>query len=319
MCFTKGHGELALDDTGERGLQQLEESLKRDNYETKTIETFGQSRIPADCDVVFVAGPTRPFAEEEAGLLRSWVQGGGQLALALDPLLDGSRFVPTGLEPLTERFGIALGQDLVVETDSARLTTVGGVETFAAMDWGTHALATPFKDAPLLVSIARSLRKTDSGTALVSELVKASAKAWGETDLAATQQGEEPARGEGDSAGAPAVAMTAEIGGGGGEDEDGGGGHGNEHKGRLVVIGDADFLARALLDNPTLVNHDFALGIVAWLAQREQLISIAPKDVESARMNLSEDQLFWLGVYAVFCMPLAGLFVGVVVWLRRRQ
>lgn len=318
VCFTKGHGELSIDDTGERGLQQLKESLERDNYQTKAIETFGQSRVPADCDVVFVAGPTRPFAEEEAALLRSWVQDGGQLALALDPILDGSRFVPTGLEPLTERFGVALGQDLVVETDSARLTTVGGVETFAAMDWGTHALATPFKDAPLLVSIARSVRKTDSGTALVSELVKASAKAWGETDLAATQEGQEPTRGEGDSAGAPILAIAVEI-GGGGADEDGGGAPGGERKGRLVVVGDADFLARALLDNPTLVNNDFALGIVAWLAQREQLISIAPKDVESARMNLSEDQLFWLGVYAVFCMPLAGLFVGVVVWLRRRQ
>lgn len=314
VCFTKGHGELALDDAGERGLQHLKESLERDNYETKVIETFGQSRIPATCDVVFVAGPTRPFAEEEAGLLRSWVQGGGQLALALDPILEGSRFVPSGLESVTSRFGIELDQDLVVETESSRLTTVGGVETFAAMDWGTHALATPFKDAPLLVSIARSIHKADTSTSTVSEIVKATAKAWGETDLAATQNGEEPTRGEGEK-NSPVIAMAAELGGGGGEDE----GPREGEKGRLVVVGDADFLARALVDNPTLVNHDFAMGIVAWLAQREQLISIAPKDVESSHMNLSEDQLFWIGVYSVFCMPLAGLFVGVVVWLRRRQ
>jgi hypothetical protein len=316
VCFTKGHGEMALDDGGDRGLQHLKEALERDNYVTKAIETYGQSRIPAECDVVFVAGPTRPFAEEEAALLKSWVQEGGQLGLALDPIIEGNRFVPSGLESVTDRFGITLDQDLVVETDASRLTTVGGVETFAAMDWGTHALATPFKDAPLLVSIARSMRKKEGGTGLVSEIVKATAKAWGETDLAATQNGEEPTRGEGETA-SPVLAMASELGGGGGED--GGPAQGRQRKGRLVVVGDGDFLARPLMDNPTLVNHDFALGIVAWLAQREQLISIAPKDIESARMNLSEDQLFWIGIYSVFSMPLAGLFVGIVVWLRRRQ
>jgi len=318
VCFTKGHGELALEETGERGLSQLKELLERDNYELKTIETFGQSRVPAECDVVFVAGPTRPFAEEEAALLRSWVDGGGQLALALDPILEGSRFVPSGLEALTERFGIVLDQDLVVETDSSRLTTVGGVETFAAMEWGTHALATPFKEAPLLVSIARSMHKAEGGTTLVTELVKSTDKSWGETDLAGTQNGEEPTKGEGETA-SPVLAAAAELGGGGGEEGDDGHAGGHDKKGRLVVVGDSDFLARALLANPSLVNQDFAVGIVAWLAQREQLISIAPKDVESARMNLSENQLFWIGVYAVFCMPLAALFVGVVVWLRRRQ
>jgi ABC-type uncharacterized transport system involved in gliding motility auxiliary subunit len=130
------------------------------------------------------------------------------------------------------------------------------------------------------------------------------------------QRGEEPARGDGDTGPSPVLAMTAELGGGGGDAAEG---DRQAPKGRLVVVGDADFMARILMDNPTVVNHDFAMGIVAWLAQREQLISIAPKDVESSQMNLSEDQLFWLGVYSAFCMPLAGIFVGVVVWLRRRH
>ncbi|MBI2897330.1 MAG: GldG family protein [Deltaproteobacteria bacterium] len=307
ICFTKGHGELSIDDFGERGLSHLAEALKRDNYETQAIETYGRPSVPSGCSAVIVAGPTRPFAEEEAASLRSFVEGGGKLALLLDPIIDGSRFVPTGLEGIAEHFGVKIDQDIVVETDAKRLTTVGGLETFAAMDWATgHALAEPFREAPLLVSIARSVRKAEGGTALVTEIVKTSDSSWGETDLARMQAGDEPAKGADDVEPPASLAAAVEVGE-------------SERKGRLVVVGDADFLARALFENPTLVNQDFGLGIVSWLSQRENLISIAPKDVENVHMNLSEDQLFWIRTYSVYCMPLAALFVGVVVWLRRRQ
>ena len=310
VCFTKGHGEMAIDDFSERGLQHFKEALERDNYQTKAIETFGQSHVPNDCDVVLVVGPTRPFAEEEAGLLRSWVEGGGRLVLALDPLMEETHFVPTGLEGLTERFGVRLDQDVVIETEESHLLPGADNLTFVAADWGAHALAERFKETPLLTAITRSLHKLDRDGVEVSELLKATAKAWGETDLAGSLQGNEPTKGEGDVAdGAPVLAMAAEL--------QGGGEH--QHKGRLVVVGDADFMVRPLFENPRFVNYDFGMGIVAWLAQREQLISIAPKDLESSHLSLSESQLFWFALYAIVFMPVAAFLLGIFVWLRRRQ
>jgi ABC-type uncharacterized transport system involved in gliding motility auxiliary subunit len=86
--------------------------------------------------------------------------------------------------------------------------------------------------------------------------------------------------------------------------------------GRLVAIGDSDFVVNAQLGN--IGNRDFLQGAVQWLAAQESLIGIGPKTLETLKLSLTAAQLSGLRLLLLLVFP--GLFVagGAAVWWRRR-
>lgn len=87
--------------------------------------------------------------------------------------------------------------------------------------------------------------------------------------------------------------------------------------GRLVVVGDTDFVANNLALAP-LGNADLFLNMVNWLTEDEGLIAIRPRDPEDRRITMTAGQLrnvvlgslvFWPGFFLVW---------GVAVWWSRR-
>ena len=65
VCVTKGHGEWALEEGGERSLSSLQAGLRHDNITWQAFETLGKKEVPKDCDALFVLGPTeRRFLDE---------------------------------------------------------------------------------------------------------------------------------------------------------------------------------------------------------------------------------------------------------------
>jgi ABC-type uncharacterized transport system involved in gliding motility auxiliary subunit len=88
-------------------------------------------------------------------------------------------------------------------------------------------------------------------------------------------------------------------------------------EGRVLAIGDSDFVSNALLAFP-LGNKDFFLNSVAWMAQDQDLISIRPRDPEDQRLTLSLTQQQLIAVFALLLLPFSFVLAGVVVWWRRR-
>lgn len=87
--------------------------------------------------------------------------------------------------------------------------------------------------------------------------------------------------------------------------------------GRLVVVGDTDFIANNLALAP-LGNADLFLNMVNWLTEDEGLIAIRPRDPEDRRITMTAGQLrnvvlaslvFWPGFFLVW---------GIAVWWSRR-
>jgi hypothetical protein len=88
---------------------------------------------------------------------------------------------------------------------------------------------------------------------------------------------------------------------------------------RLVVAGDADFLDDQMIDSAA--NHYFASQTLDWLLQRPAALvaEIGPRPITEYTLFLSRSQrtrLRWLFLAA---MPGAVLFLGGLVWLRRRR
>jgi ABC-type uncharacterized transport system involved in gliding motility auxiliary subunit len=118
IVFTQGHGEAALD-SGERGrgYADAKQLLERDNMTVATWSSLGKADLPADADVVVVAGPQTAWLEPETGALDKYLAGGGHALLMLDPVLPGPGSPPAdlGLKPVLDKYALKLGDDIVVD------------------------------------------------------------------------------------------------------------------------------------------------------------------------------------------------------------
>ncbi len=88
---------------------------------------------------------------------------------------------------------------------------------------------------------------------------------------------------------------------------------------RIVVAGDSDFLDDQMIDSAA--NHYFASQTLDWLLQRPGELdpAIGPRPIQEYEIFMSQSQrtrLRWLFLAA---MPGSVLFLGALVWLRRRS
>ena len=84
----------------------------------------------------------------------------------------------------------------------------------------------------------------------------------------------------------------------------------------LVIVGNSAFASNTYLQFPG--NTDFLLNAIAWLADEETLISISPKESTFPPFVPNPAQEHMLFAVQVFSIPFLVLFLGIMVWRRRR-
>jgi ABC-type uncharacterized transport system involved in gliding motility auxiliary subunit len=87
---------------------------------------------------------------------------------------------------------------------------------------------------------------------------------------------------------------------------------------RMIVIGNADFLRDEALAQ-SAPDVDFILLSINWLADRAQLLGIAPKAPGIFMLNLSEIQMNQIVLLTVGGVPLLTALFGCLVWVVRRR
>ena len=334
ILFTSGHGEAALDDpSGEHGLGKAQEMLGRDNFNTEECATLGKNAVPADADLVMIAGPTTAFTKPELDMLTAYLGKGGRVLVLVDPTLAGDKLANTGLTEWLAGYGVKLGEDIVV--DPSNPLPMYGADTIFANAYGDHAITRSLRAAkvPVIFALARSVSKgTPPAGFEATELVKTSPEGWGETNLAKLSAvGKDDADLKGPVSMAVAVApVGADAKPKPETDEDDLDNPAKKEakatplpadspaaKMRLVVFGDSDFAGNTEIGN--VGNATLVADTMNWLVERQQLLGIPPKSPEQVRLSLTQGQLslfFWL-VIAV--MPLLSVGAGVMVYLRRRR
>lgn len=91
IYFTRGHGESSwIGGEGEGGLKSIklvETFLRQQNYSTRFfgVAEGAAERVPDDASAVVIVGPTQPFSVEEVAALKTYVEGGGNLMVFLEP------------------------------------------------------------------------------------------------------------------------------------------------------------------------------------------------------------------------------------------
>jgi ABC-type uncharacterized transport system involved in gliding motility auxiliary subunit len=311
VYFVTGHGEAALAGAGggatDRSLRILEEALKRENMETADTSLLS-GEVPDDADVIAIIGPTRAYTEAETEALGTYLDRGGRLLVALDPLIEPAGTMrPTRLEAMLGERGVAVHDDLVV--DPSRRLPFYDLSAVYLEDFPAHPLTRGLEGFAVLFTVSRSLAAESDGATV---LIQTSDEGWGETDLGMLLRGEPVAFDDADSPGPSAVGVAVEdlaV----ATDVEGS----EEIEYRLVVFGDSDFLTD--LDISNAGNAVLAANTFNWLAARENLVGIPPRDVEQVSLFLSQQQMRNLALLVLVAMPGAAIIAGILVWRRRRH
>lgn len=310
VCVIEGHGEPGLDDReSARGYGLLKQALENETYQVKPVLLATLDAVPADCNIVVVAGPTRPFLPQELPLLDAYLRRGGRMLFLLPPR-QAQEFVA-----LLAPFGVQLGEDMVLDQvvrlfQGPALGSTPLVETYDPVHEITRAI-----QGRSLFPMTRSVTAAADGKAgvKVTELAKTSPSSWAETDLVALFQQQQAALDDSDRRGPVPIAVAAEL---DLTQLDGAAGGSDAKDARLVVFGSAEFASNQYLEG-TFFNRDLFLNAVGWLVGQSDLLSIRPRVLRASRVNFTEREGTAIFYLSVLVLPELLLLTGLVVWWRR--
>ncbi|MFH1033440.1 MAG: GldG family protein [Pseudomonadota bacterium] len=305
-----GHGEASPEEGGQQGLSQFKQAVEKQNYHVKPLVLITARQVPADAALVVVAAPQKPLLPAEAAALDEHLKRGGGLLLLLEPDRD------SGLAAWLKQRGVILDDDLVLDPASS---LVGASPAWPLVeDFGQHPVTKPLTGMICYFPLARSLRLAQPLPEGVrgQELLRTGPSSWGVTDLDTLKAG--PARyQEGrDLKGPLSLGAVLEVPGASPSPAPGQTPP-PAPRGRLTVIGDADFLTNQHLGQAA--NRDLALNLVSYLAEEQDLISLRPRQDASQPLLLTPGQGIVLFGLPVVVLPLIFLGLGVVVVRRRRR
>lgn len=304
VYFLNGHGELSLEEFGDKGISKFKEALGKDHYSCEALNLPAKQQVPADADVVVIAGPRAPLAAKEVDLLDTWMAKGGKLLAMVDPTVDA------GLGKLFKTYGVELGNNLVIDPLSHSWTDVG---TPAVTNYRWHEITKGMAGVATFFPRTRSvsLAKQQPTGQLGSVLAETTPAGWGETDLGNPKMGYDKAK---DMAGPVSLAVAV-----GRDAKDAPKPKDGEKavQTRLVVVGNSSFVSNGILGQ-SATNADLALNSINWLAQEESLIAIRPKQPQQRQISLTGGQMNGIFTLSVLGVPLAVLALGGIIWWRRR-
>lgn len=294
VYFTKGHGEKDITDTEQEGLATLAKRIAQDNYDVVSLSAGGDA-IPADCDVLFIAGPSTDFTDDELSAISVFISQGGSLFVAIDPLMQ------TNLNLFLKDYGISVGKNIVV--DPAKRVSGRSAANVYIDVYGEHIITKMLNNVAVLFYLVSSVDVSpdvDLNNLKVTPLLFTSEHGWGETDTANNKFSKDE---NVDIVGSVSVAAVCEE---------------KKLNGyKLALFGDSDFMAEGNIS--AVGNSDIVLNTVNWLTDNESLIAATVKPKEQVFLTLTAKDLSKIFFMVLVFIPFVFFVAGVVVWFARRK
>lgn len=292
----QGHGERPMEGDERRGLDQALTALSREGFAARPLR--GAAEIPADARLVVVAGPTHDLSEAEAEALARWVRAGGALlALVEAP-------TPPRLAALLGRFGIVPSDDVVVDVHGRLLGSDG---LSARVPYVNQAVVPAVPDVAALLPIAQTVRLDDVPGVEADYLAVTAETAWADVDRSSLTSAGAEDPGADDRTGPLPIAAFATVANPGGR------------AGRVVFVGDADFVTNLHLD--VLGNRELFLALASLASERpttfaERPTSLPPSPLSAFTLTTTEARVLLL---AGCVLPALLLLAAAVAADRRRR
>src|SRR5262245_45455156 len=152
VYFVTGHGEPSLTDSDRMGYSVAKQALEEQNYTVQELVLARQPQVPDDAAVVIEAGPRRDLLESETEALSTYLGRGGHLLVMLDP-----ETVPD-LVAFVKRYGIEVGNDVVIETNPLGRLIGGDYLMPVVMTYEPHAITKELGNVMTMFPVVRSVQ-----------------------------------------------------------------------------------------------------------------------------------------------------------------
>ncbi len=320
--FLTGHGEQNLDAYGDKGLKWLKTYLENEQYavESLSLMTQQEPEVPGDCAVLAIIGAKQALLEKEKTAVAQYVEQGGNvfIAVASPPAPDFADLLgPYGVRPLTglvmdPASGLwgnpevpivapeAYAHEIVKKLDAVALPTTIAFEV-ERLEPPMPGPGAPPPPPSVATGILESSGYSWLETSTSGPVTKDADEKTGPLtmavaiDLSLADQQPPP------YPGAPPMPEESDV-----------------RKGRLVVVGDYDFIRDDLYDRGLQENMFLATASFSWLARNDKLVTIPPHEPLDRTMILGTAQKNLAVVISAVLIPLMVLAAGIVVWWRRR-
>ncbi|MFH0762791.1 MAG: Gldg family protein [Candidatus Omnitrophota bacterium] len=309
--FLTGHGEYGIFDDGDNGLSLLKGMLTANNVEAKTVMLGIEEGIPDDCDVLIIAGPRNPLTEEEEGVVKAYLEKGGDALFLIEntpvttpdkPLTEEEKRRNPSLNNIFKDWGISIADDIVVDLSNHIGQDVGCPAT---RNYLPHYaiiknLDYTFYIRPRSISVLEDRPKSVEAAPVV--LTESKESSWGEADRTLNVGFDEGI----DRPGPVPIAYVIWK----PKEED------RPSDTRIIVFTDADFLSNAFIDKYS--NAEMGLNVISWLSDLDYRIFIDSKDIKVQRLDLTSKQKRMVAVI-LFTMPFLIAIGGIIAWLKQKD
>jgi len=328
----EGHDERRFDSGQPRDYSKIRRVLERERYELESLNLATAPAVPADADVLIVAGPRLALAEAERGRLEEFFHRPAKGALFFfDYTTDLASL--GGWRSLTANMGVDLTPYIAVEMDE-RLQTIRGSPNFFIPQYDPHEITDPLRSGrlPLVIHSGIVLKERPSlpdGWS-VKPLLRTTGKGWGES----SPQGQLTFDGTRDLPGPAHVAYALE--------------HRAPHHDsqlenqtvtpehthspdkatvsddgtatRVVIHGDADIVSDSLQRIVAgSANTDLFMNALGWVSrEREATATLRPRDPEATKIDLMGSQQGQIFKFYVLILPGIPLLIGFLIGYNRR-
>jgi len=297
VYYLTGHNEHSLESGDETGYLKFASVLQQNYVQIQPFTLAGTNGVPADCNLLVIAGPTTPLQEVELEKIDDYLHRGGRL-LVLFNFASIKR--PTGLEKILAGWGVDIGRGTV--SDPKNSVRGQDVEVY---DFGEHPapIVNPLIRSALHLILPCAVGRLDVGTPpdaapKVEEIAFTSSEA---TMDAGNRRGPRKF----------SLAVAVEKGRVPGVITDRG-------STRIVVVGDSLFLGNQMIESAG--NRDFLGYAINWLLERPHLMQgLGPRPINEFRLTLTRTQFHTVCWVLLAALPGGVLLFAGLVWLRRRS
>jgi ABC-type uncharacterized transport system involved in gliding motility auxiliary subunit len=333
VYFLGGHGEKDTASSDNRvGYSAIADALKRDNYEFASLVLAQTNEVPADANIVVIAGPRTDLLEQEIQPLRDHLGRAKALLVLLDPPDNLAAPVPMPqITGLLAEWGIEATPTVIVDVSGqTRVATI----PVSGPPYPTHPITEGFQLVtmfPMARAIVPTAQATDGRAA--QPFLQTSPRSWAETTFTQLEDPNalKPETEQGDRTGPVTIGVAVNVAAPAQPGSDSSAGDAAKPAGdtakpdepaskaetRVAAIGDSDFASNGYLGVEG--NRDLFMNSLSWLAQQENLIAIRPREAADRRLTIAPGQMTILMLLSLVLVPAGVLGLGLFTWWRRRS
>ena len=296
MYVVSAHGEMEL----EEGVMEL---IQKANVTVEPLNMLSAAEIPADCNVLFINGPTTDISEEELNLYKEYLDNGGgaifTTAYTSEPL--------TNYEALLEYYGVEVTHSVVLEREGEHLPNY---PTYIINNFGsvTSDVSSEFTlDDYMVMPIVQGLKVVEGdklrSTIAISQIVSTTGDAYGKTNA----ESENIEKEEGDESGPfdTVIQITDTF---------------KDKTGKAVIFATPYAFKDEWINYYNCANIEFLIDCIDWMKGKDsQSIAVPQRSLDQVYLEVDRGVATIWGIITIAIIPLTILAIGFVVWFRRRK